>query len=40
MSWRGVKEPESEMTTSVMRGVFREDPAARAEFLKLVSLKK
>lgn len=34
MTWRGVREhPEAQMTTSVMRGVFREKPEARAEFL-------
>jgi len=40
MTWRGVKEPSSEMTTSVMRGIFRDDPAARSEFLKLVEMNK
>lgn len=33
MSWRGVKEKESTMTTSVWRGVFRTDASLRAEFL-------
>lgn len=38
MTWRGVKEPmEAAMTTSVMRGVFRSDSAARAEFMALVA---
>ena len=39
MSWRGVEEPNTEMTTSVMRGAFRDRPEARAEFLKLVELR-
>lgn len=33
MSWRGVKEKESTMTTSVWRGVFRTDASLRTEFL-------
>lgn len=33
MSWRGVKEKESTMSTSVWRGVFRTDASLRAEFL-------
>lgn len=38
MSWRGVREPmEAKMTTSVMRGSFRDKPEARAEFLALVT---
>lgn len=37
MTWRGVRETmESSMTTSVMRGIMREDVAARNEFLALV----
>jgi len=35
MSWRGVKDRNTVMVTSVMRGVFRTDPAARAEFMAL-----
>lgn len=34
-SWRGLKD-NSEMTTSVMRGVLRDDPAARSEFLTFI----
>lgn len=34
-SWRGLKD-QSEMTTSVMRGVLRDDPAARSEFLTFI----
>jgi GTP cyclohydrolase IA len=38
MTWRGVKESSNaKMTTSVMRGVFREKPEARAEFMALVN---
>ena len=36
MSWRGVREPASMATTSVMRGLFREKPEAKAEFLSLI----
>jgi GTP cyclohydrolase I len=36
MTWRGVKESETKMTSSIMRGVFRDDSNARAEFLKLI----
>lgn len=34
MTMRGVRTPAL-MTTSVMRGVFRDDPSTRAEFLRL-----
>lgn len=37
MTWRGVEEASSKMTTSVMRGLFREETDARAEFLRLLS---
>lgn len=36
MHWRGVKEAESLMTNSVMRGAFLRDPALRREFLSLM----
>lgn len=36
MTWRGVKETDSFMTTSVMRGVFRDSEQARNEFLRLI----
>lgn len=36
MSWRGVKESNSFATTSVTRGIFRDDPRARMEFLELI----
>lgn len=38
MTQRGVCEHNTEMATSVMRGVFLEDPAARTEFLKLIEV--
>jgi GTP cyclohydrolase I len=36
MAWRGVKDLDSKMINSVMRGVFLKDPALRREFLALV----
>lgn len=36
MTHRGVREHESEMTTSVMRGAFMDDLALRQEFLSLI----
>lgn len=36
MMMRGVEKQNSEMTTSVMLGIFRDDPRTRAEFLSLV----
>lgn len=36
MKWRGVKEPCSNMITSVMRGKFRENASAKAEFMSLI----
>lgn len=36
MTWRGVQDAGAEMTTSVMRGAFREVAAARAEIMALV----
>lgn len=39
MTWRGVKEDGTTMTTSVMRGIFRDGPAARAEVLSLIQAK-
>lgn len=35
---RGVKKHNAEMTTSEMRGVFKRDEKARAEFLSLIKL--
>lgn len=40
MTARGVKEHESDMTTSVMLGKFREDPSLKAELLSLISQMK
>lgn len=37
MVMRGVKEHESAMTTSIMRGCFRDDPHLKQEFFNLVS---
>ena len=39
MGWRGVKDLESKMINSVMRGVFLKDPALRREFLALIPNK-
>jgi GTP cyclohydrolase I len=36
LTHRGVNEHESDMTTSVMRGVFKQDPALKSEFLQLL----
>ncbi len=36
MMMRGVEKQNSSMTTSVMRGCFREEPEARAEFFSLI----
>jgi GTP cyclohydrolase IA len=39
MVWRGVKDTESKMTNSVMRGSFLKDPNLRREFLSLLTKK-
>jgi len=39
MQWRGVKDPDSKMINSVMRGSFLKDPNLRREFLALVQRK-
>jgi GTP cyclohydrolase IA len=36
MTMRGIKKPGSHTVTSAMRGIFRDDPATRAEFISLV----
>lgn len=36
MTMRGIKKPGSRMTTSVVRGVFRNNPATRAEAMNLI----
>jgi GTP cyclohydrolase IA len=40
MHWRGVKDMDSKMINSVMRGSFLKDPNLRREFLSLVNHKK
>jgi GTP cyclohydrolase I len=40
MAWRGVKEVDSKMINSVMRGVFLKDPNLRREFLSLLPRKR
>jgi GTP cyclohydrolase I len=39
MRWRGVKDNDSAMTNSVMRGAFLKDTNLRREFLSLLSKK-
>jgi GTP cyclohydrolase I len=39
MAWRGVKDMDSKMINSVMRGVFLKDPNLRREFLALIPQK-
>ena len=39
MQWRGVKDIDSKMTNSVMRGAFLKDANLRREFLSLLSKK-
>ena len=39
MSWRGVKDVDSKMINSVMRGSFLKDPNLRREFLSLIPQK-
>ena len=39
MHWRGVKDNETKMINSVMRGSFLKDPNLRREFLSLLNLK-
>jgi len=40
MAWRGVKDMDSRMINSVMRGVFLKDSNLRREFLSLISRSK
>jgi GTP cyclohydrolase IA len=40
MQWRGVKDMDSKMINSVMRGSFLKDPNLRREFLALINNKK
>jgi GTP cyclohydrolase I len=39
MHWRGVKDDDARMITSVMRGAFLKDHSLRREFLSLIRLK-
>ena len=39
MHWRGVRDSDSKMVNSVMRGTFLTDPALRREFLSLLDLR-
>ncbi len=39
MHWRGVRDNETKMINSVMRGSFLKDPNLRREFLSLLNLK-
>ncbi|MFT3848849.1 MAG: GTP cyclohydrolase I [Propionivibrio sp.] len=39
MHWRGVRDSETKMINSVMRGSFLKDAALRREFLSLINLK-
>jgi GTP cyclohydrolase I len=39
MHWRGVKDADTRMSNSVMRGSFLRDPDLRREFLSLLSRK-
>ena len=39
MHWRGVKDIDSQMTNSLMRGSFLKDPNLRREFLSLLTKK-
>lgn len=40
MQWRGVKDSETKMVNSVMRGSFLKDANLRREFLSLINLNK
>jgi GTP cyclohydrolase I len=39
MHWRGVKDDQTKMINSVMRGSFLKDPTLRREFLSLINLR-
>jgi GTP cyclohydrolase I len=36
MTMRGVRKPGSRVVTSATRGIFRENPSTRAEFMSLI----
>ena len=36
MTMRGIQRPGSRMVTSAMRGLFRDNPPTRAEFLAII----
>ena len=40
MQWRGVKDMNSKMTNSIMRGSFLKDPNLRREFLALLAAQR
>ncbi|MCA9729172.1 MAG: GTP cyclohydrolase I [Candidatus Eisenbacteria bacterium] len=40
MQWRGVKDMDSKMTNSIMRGTFLKNPNLRREFLALLSNRR
>ncbi len=40
MSWRGVKDTDTKMTNSVMRGSFLKNSALRREFLSLIAMNR
>jgi GTP cyclohydrolase I len=40
MQWRGVKDMDSKMTNSIMRGSFLKNPDLRKEFLSLLTDRK
>ena len=40
MQWRGVKDMDSKMTNSIMRGSFLKNPDLRKEFLSLLTRRK
>jgi GTP cyclohydrolase I len=40
MHWRGVKDMDSKMINSVMRGSFLKDASLRREFLSLLNQKR
>ncbi|ERM93361.1 GTP cyclohydrolase I [Caldanaerobacter subterraneus subsp. yonseiensis KB-1] len=40
MTMRGVKKPGSKTVTSALRGIFRQDPKARAEVMALINSKR